>query len=129
MDTTLEASFEISSWEETDLVDDDGVRVYRADVTKIFTGDIEGTSEAWLVMSTTPTGPAAYVGLEVMTVSIGERDGTLVLKHDAVATDEGQTADWTVVPGSGTGDLADIAGTAQIERHDDGSHTFTLTLE
>ncbi len=129
MDTTLEASFEITGWEETDLVDDDGVRVYRADVTKSFTGDIEGSSESWLVMTTTPSGPAAYVGLEVLEVSIGERDGTFVLKHDAVATDEGQTADWTVVPGSGTGDLADIAGTAEIERHDDGSHTLTLTLE
>lgn len=129
MGTRLEASFEITGWEETDLVDEDGVRTYRTDVSKSFSGDIEGTSEAWLVMTTTPSGPAAYVGLEVMDVSIGERDGTFVLKHDAVATDEGQTADWTVVPGSGTGDLADIAGTAEIERHDDGSHTLTLILE
>lgn len=129
MGTRLEASFEITGWEETDLVDEDGVRTYRTDVSKSFSGDIEGTSEAWLVMTTTPSGPAAYVGLEVMDVSIGERDGTFVLKHDAVATDEGQTADWTVVPGSGTGDLADISGTAEIERHDDGSHTLTLILE
>lgn len=128
MGTTLEASFEITGWEETDLVDED-VRVYRADVTKRFSGDLEGTSESWLVLSTTPSGPAAYVGLEVMDVSIGERDGTFVLKHDALATDEGQQADWTVVPGSGTGDLADITGRAEIERHDDGSHTLTLTAE
>lgn len=128
MSTTLEAGFEITAWEETDLVDED-VRVYRADVTKSFSGDLEGTSEAWLVMNTTPAGPAAYVGLEVMDVGIGELRGTFVLKHDAVTTDEGPAADWTIVPGSGTGDLADIAGTADIERHDDGSHTLTLTVE
>lgn len=128
MGTTLEASFEITGWEETDLVEED-VRVYRAEVTKRFSGDLEGTSEAWLVLSTTPSGPAAYVGLEVMDVSIGERDGTFVLKHDALATDEGQQADWSVVPGSGTGDLAGITGTAEIEQHDDGSHTLTLAAE
>lgn len=128
MDTTVEASFEITGWEETDLVDGE-VRVYRTDVTKRFSGGLEGTSEAWLVMTTTPSGPAAYVGLEVLEVSIGEREGTFVLKHDALATNDGQEADWRVVPGSGTGDLVGIVGTARIERQDDGSHTFTLTLE
>lgn len=126
--TTLEAGFEITGWEETDLVDEE-VRVYRTEVTKSFSGDLEGTSEAWLVMNTTPAGPAAYVGLEVLNVRIGELQGTFVLKHDAVTTEEGPQADWTVVPGSGTGDLADIAGTADIQRHDDGSHTLTLTVE
>lgn len=128
MDTTVEASFEITGWEETDLVDGD-VRVYRADVTKRYSGGLEGRSESWLVMTTSPSGPAAYVGLEVLDVSIGDRDGTFVLKHDALATNEEQEADWRVVPGSGTGDLVGIVGTARIERHDDGSHTFTLTLE
>lgn len=128
MDTTVEASFEITGWDETDLIDGE-VRVYRADVTKRYSGGLEGTSESWLVMNTTPSGPAAYVGLEVLDVSIGERDGTFVLKHDAIASDEGQEADWSIVPGSGTGDLVGIAGTARIERHEDGSHTFTLTLE
>lgn len=128
MDATLEASFEITGWEETDLVDDE-VRVYRTEVTKRFEGDLEGTSEATLVMTTTPSGPAAYVGLEVLDVTIGERRGTFVLKHDALATDEGQEASWVIVPGTGTGDLADVAGSARIERHDDGSHTLTLELE
>ena len=128
MANTLEAGFEITGWEETDLADGD-VRVYRTVVTKRFTGDMEGTSEAWLVMTTSPDGPAAYVGLEVLDVRIGDLEGTFILKHDAVITDEGPTADWTIVPGSGTGELADIAGAADIERHDDGSHTLTLTVE
>lgn len=128
MAKTHESSFEITSWEETDLVDGD-VRVYRTDVAKRFSGDIEGTSEAWLVMTITPSGPAAYVGLEVFDVSIEGRRGTFVLKHDATATSDGQDASWVVVSGSGTGDLAGLEGTAQIERHDDGSHSFTLNVE
>lgn len=126
MSTTLEADFEITGWEERDLVEGD-VRVYRTDVTKSFSGDIEGTSEGWLVMNTISERPAAYVGLELFDVSIGDLRGTFVLKHDAVTTEDGPEAEWTVVPGSGTGDLSDIAGTAEIERHDDGSHTLTLT--
>ncbi|HSM09302.1 MAG TPA: hypothetical protein VLA33_09830 [Gemmatimonadota bacterium] len=43
MATTYESSFEITSWEETDLVEGD-VRVYRTDVEKRFTGDIEPAS-------------------------------------------------------------------------------------
>lgn len=128
MSTTHESRFEITRWEETDLVEGD-VRVYRTDVEKRFSGDIEGTSEAWLVMTVTPSGPAAYVGLEVFNVSIGERRGTFVLKHDATATNDGQEASWDVVSGSGTDGLAGIEGTARIERHEDGSHTFTLNVE
>lgn len=128
MGETLEASFEITGWEETDLVDD-GIRIYRTDVTKSLSGDIEGTSEGWLVMTITPSGPAAYVGLEMFDVTIGDRRGTFVLKHDAVATADGQEASWDIVPGTGTGGLTDVSGTARIERHEDGSHTLSLTLE
>lgn len=128
MTKTHESSFEITSWEETDLVEGD-VRVYRTDVAKRFSGDIEGTSQAWLVMTITPSGPAAYVGLEMFDVSVGARRGTFVLKHDATATSDGQEASWDVVSGSGTGELSGIEGTGQIERHEDGSHTFTLHVE
>lgn len=128
MAKTHESSFEITRWEETDLVEGD-VRVYRTDVNKRYSGDIEGTSEAWLVMTVTPSGPAAYVGLEVFDVSIEGRRGTFVLKHDATAMSDGQEASWVVVHGSGTGDLASLEGKAQIERHDDGSHTLTLSVE
>jgi hypothetical protein len=31
-----------------------------------------------------------------------------------------------VLSGSGTGEMAGLSGTAEITRHDDGSHTFTL---
>lgn len=125
----IEADFEITGWEETDLSDED-VRIYRTDVTKTYTGGIEGTSESWLVMTTTPEGPAAYVGLELMDVRIDEREGTFVLKHDATATADGhQEASWMIVPGSGTRDFTDIAGTAEITVHEDGSHSLTLELE
>ena len=56
-------------------------------------------------------------------------EGTFVLKHDAIGTAAGQEGTWVIVPDSGTGDLARIAGTARIARADDGSHHFTLLLE
>jgi Protein of unknown function (DUF3224) len=31
-----------------------------------------------------------------------------------------------IVPGSGTGELAGLRGEMAIERHDDGSHTYSL---
>ena len=35
---------------------------------------------------------------------------------------------WTVLPGSGTGELAGVRGEGQITRHEDGSHTYWLEL-
>lgn len=124
----IEAEFEITGWEETDLSDED-VRIYRTEVTKTYSGGIEGTSQSWLVMTTTPEGSAAYVGLELMNVQIGDREGTFVLKHHATATSEGQEGTWAIVPGSGTEDFANSAGTAEITVDEDGTHTLTLNLE
>lgn len=128
MSNRAEASFRITGWEETDL-EDDGVRIYRTEVTKTFSGEVEGTSRAWLVMATTSSDTAAYCGIELLEVSVQGRKGTFLLKHDALGGPEGQEASWVVVPGSGTGELAGLAGIARIDRAADGSHAFTLILE
>lgn len=128
MGNRVEGGFEITGWEETDLVKD-GVRIYRTEVTKAFTGGIEGTSRAWLVMTVTPGESRAYSGYELLDVTIGERKGKFVLDHHASMDAEGQQAEWHIVPESGTGDLEGITGTAEIARADDGTHTITLQLE
>lgn len=128
MGKRVEAGFEITGWEETDLVKD-GVRIYRTEMSKKFTGGIEGTSRAWLMMTVTPGDSRAYSGYELLDVTIGERKGKFVLDHHASMDAEGQRAEWRIVPGSGTGDLEGMTGTADIARAEDGSHTFTLQMD
>lgn len=125
MDTAT-ASFVIDSWDETPYDDTTGTRLSRARVTKTFSGEVEGTSVAELLLGVVEGGAMAYSAFERLDVAVHERRGTFVLHHNAGMTAAGPTATWTVLDGSGTGGLTGLAGSATIERHEDGSHTFVL---
>lgn len=129
---TAEATFTLDSWDQAaydEAVHDElgGAILARARVTKTWVGDIEGTSTAELLLATAGEGSAAYVGLERIVGSVLGRRGSFVLHHTATAT--AQSATWSVVPDSGTGDLAGLRGTAQIAIDADGGHSFTLDFE
>ncbi|GAA3393393.1 DUF3224 domain-containing protein [Cryptosporangium minutisporangium] len=95
-------------------------------LSKVFSGDVEGTSLLRMVSAQTPVeGSAAYVAVERITASVHGRKGSFVLLHTATYTE----TRWQVVADSGTGELTGITGTAVLERHDDGSHTFTLDYD
>lgn len=129
MTTRATGTFEITSWESEPYHKQDGVEMARTKVTKTFAGEIEGTSTAELLMVGTPTGSAAYVGMERIECSINGRSGTFVLHHSATMSSAGQSASWTVVPDSGTGQLLAVRGEAQIGGDPDGTHTFTLDYD
>ncbi|GAA1230336.1 hypothetical protein GCM10009657_02260 [Oryzihumus leptocrescens] len=50
-------------------------------------------------------------------------------RHDAFGDATGGTMQPDVMAGSGTEGLAGITGTADITRHEAGSHTLTLDYE
>jgi hypothetical protein len=123
---TAESTFVIDSWEPTPLDEQEGGILTRTRVTKTFQGDIVGTSTAELLMAQAQEGSAAYVGFERIVGSVDGRTGSFLLHHSATMTSETQSATWTVVPDSGTGDLRGLSGDAQIAQLPDGGHTFTL---
>ena len=125
-----QAEFTITTWEELASDERDGVTIARNHVAKTFTGDIEGESTAELLMATTSQdGSAAYVGFERMTVRMHGRTGTFLLRHAATMARGAPTAEWAIVPDSGTGDLAGISGSGTIAQDAAGGHTFTLEYE
>ena len=119
-----QATFTIDSWDQEPLTDAGGRSFSRATVTKTFSGDIQGTSTAWLVMSMVGDEGAEYVGLETFDVSIHGRSGRFVLLHQAAGSAD--LVRWSIAPGSATDDLFGLAGSAHIEIAEDGTHTFTL---
>ncbi len=121
---TATATFSLDTWDEEPLIDAGGRTFSRATVTKTFTGDIEGTSTTWVLLSKTGEQGQEYVGLETFDVSVHGRAGQFVLVHRAAASAD--LVSWDVAPGSGTGELAGIAGTARIDIAADGTHTLTL---
>ena len=129
MSTHAESAFEITGWDEEDVFEADGVRIYRVKVTKALTGDLEGTAVGWMTMAMAPGDSAAYVGFDRLDVRVDGRRGSFVVRHDALMHAGGGDAAWDIVPGSGTGDLAGISGTSTVNRRDDGSHTYAIDFD
>ncbi len=84
-------------------------------IDKQFHGDLEAESRGeMLAASTASTGAAAYVALERVTGTLRGRRGSFVLAHVGTMTSDAQQLVVTVVPGSGTDELAGIAGAMAI---------------
>jgi uncharacterized protein DUF3224 len=129
MSTRATATFDIDSWEEAPYDEQEGTRLTRTRVVKTFRGEIEGESTAELLMAYAHEGSAAYVGVERVTGRVNGRSGSFLYLHSATASSDGQSASWSVVPDSGTGELQGLRGQARIDILPDGGHVFTLDYE
>lgn len=87
----------------------------RFDFTKTWEGALTGTGRGVMLSSGDPSvGEAGYVALEVVTGEVDGRLGTFVLQQLGTMTDGASTLTYQVVPGSGTGELATLAGSVEI---------------
>lgn len=128
MTSRATASFTVDAFDPVGAPDggDGDAVVSSALLTKTFTGDVEATSTVrMLAVQPSVAESAAYVALERITGSVHGRKGSFVLLHVATPAE----ARWQVVDDSGTGELTGLTGVAELVRHDDGSHTFTLDYE
>jgi len=123
------SAFTITGWEPTTIDDRDGVSLTRTKVVKTFTGDLEGTSVAELLMAGAPNDSAAYVGFERIEGKLNGRSGSFILRHHAVSARGEQSATWMILADSGTGELQGISGPAQIVIGADGGHTLVLDYD
>lgn len=123
------SSFVIDSWQEQPVLDGNGVKFVRTSIGKTFSGDLVGTSVGEMIMAHAGSDSLAYAGFEQITVSLHGKSGTFVLHHDATMFSGGGSASWTIMNGSGTGELAGLRGKAELTRHDDGSHTLVLDYD
>jgi hypothetical protein len=74
------------------------------------TGEIEGeVADRWL-MHYAEDGTARFVGLSHVVGTVAGRAGSFVLQHTGRFDENGLSTEFTVVPGSGTGELAGISG-------------------
>jgi hypothetical protein len=99
-------------------------------IDKQFHGELEATSEGqMLAFRTSVEGSAGYVAMERVTGTLHGRSGDFVLQHYGVMTRGTPQLTVTVVPDSGTGDLAGLAGRMSIvvaERKHSYSFEYTL---
>lgn len=110
--TTLE--WQETTWDGKPAADVPGPKTTVASDTATIAGEIEGeVADRWL-MSYAADGTAQFVGLTHVTGIVAARTGTFVLQHAGRFDAEGLHSDFTVVPGSGTGELSGISGAGTV---------------
>ena len=104
--------------------------VGRMSIDKQFHGDLEAASRGqMLAFRTEVEGSAGYVAMERVVGKLGGRSGSFVLQHSGTMTRGTPQLSVTVVPDSGTGELAGLSGKMTIDiaggKH---SYEFEYTL-
>lgn len=103
-----------------------GLALGRMGLTKVFTGDLEATGEGQMLTGAAPgSGMHVYVALERVEGALHGRRGAFLLAHRGVMDPNGQNLSIEIVPDSGTGELAGIAGALGL-RIVDGVHHYDL---
>ena len=91
---------------------------------KQFEGDLIGISQGqMLTAGTVEKGSAGYVAIEKVTGKLHGRSGSFILQHSATMNRNNPELSITVVPDSGTDELAGLAGKMDIIRAD-GKHAY-----
>lgn len=105
--------------------------VGRMSIVKQFRGALEAASRGQMLTALTEVeGSAGYVAIERVVGSLDGRGGTFALQHSGTMTRGVPQLSITVVPDSGTGQLAGLAGRMKIHVAD-GQHSyeFEYTLD
>jgi hypothetical protein len=101
-----------------------GSTLGRMTIDKRFEGDLVGTSRGEMLTAMTDVeGSAGYVAIERVTGKLRGRSGSFALQHSGTTARGAQQLSITVVPDSGTGELAGIDGKMTI-RITDGKHFY-----
>jgi len=96
----------------------------RMSIEKQFQGDLEATSRGEMLSAMGEVkGSAGYVALERVNGTLHGRNGSFVLQHSGTMARGVPELRVTVVPDSGTGELAGLTGTLTIQI-EGGKHSY-----
>ncbi len=124
----IRGAFDISRWKpEPYTVEGVESELSRVTAVKEFVGDIDGSSVAEFLMAGNSRG-AGYVASEVFTGIVGGRRGSMIIQHWGLAEGTVAASSGHIIPGSGTGELVDIAGKAEYSQDLSGQHYLELRV-
>lgn len=92
-----------------------GPKLVEVNLTETFTGDIEGESPVRALQVLRDDKSACLVSLQRFHGRLGGRHGTFVLQGSEIVEKGKIKARWSVVPGSGTGELTGLRGEGGFE--------------
>jgi hypothetical protein len=116
-------TFEVKLAPQTD--DKSDSLLGRMTIDKQYHGDLEGTSKGQMLTGMTETkGSAAYVAIEKFSGTLKGRTGTFILQHMGTMNRGEPHLTVTVVPDSGTGQLAGLSIANFTLKIDEGKHSY-----
>ena len=109
----------------------DGPKLNEIQLTENFKGDIEGEGKARVLQAQWADGSAKYCTIERVTGGLAARKGTFLLQVEGTVRGKHNKGAWSVIAGSGTGDLRGLRGDggfeAELGKH--GSWTLDYWFE
>jgi hypothetical protein len=124
MATHAKGTFEVKLTPQTPDGMFEDATMSRMTIDKQFHGDLEGTSKGQMLSAMTEVkGSAGYVAMERVTGTLDGHKGSFILQHSATMTRGTPQLSITVVPDSGTGQLAGLAGKMEIII-ESGKHSY-----
>ena len=122
MTTHASGTFEVKLALQDDKSED--ASLGRMTIDKQFHGDLEATSKGqMLTAGTAVQGSAGYVAIEKVSCTLHGHKGSFALQHSGTMTRGEPQLSVTVVPDSGTDQLAGLAGKMTIKIAD-GKHSY-----
>lgn len=126
---TARGSFEVTIEPEPPYLEDGGLQLNLNKVEKEYSGEMVGTARAHMLAAYTATpGSAGYVAIEHFCGTVNGIPGSLALQHSGTMGRGEASLAVTVVPDSGTGGLAGISGTLELN-NDEAGHTYVFEYE
>ena len=130
MKKSANARFAIKSWDEKPYSEgQDLPKLTRAAVIKTFSGDIVGEGQVEYLMMYRGDGSATFVGLERIVGRIAGKAGTFVLQRTGVFEGGQAKESYSVIPGSGTGELRGLRGEGTSAVGHGNEHPIALNYE
>jgi len=102
----------------------------RMTLDKRFSGDLEAHSLGEMISYRSAVdGSAGYVAMERVVGALHSRHGAFVLQHSGTMDRGAATLLVSVVPDSGTDELAGLSGTLAIHIDAQGEHSYTFDYD
>jgi hypothetical protein len=109
---------------------DEQAPVGRMVINKVFSGDLKGTGTGQMISKRIEGGNAVYYAVEEVVATLDGKSGAFTLLHHGEMSASEQSLSISVMPGSGSGELAGISGNMAINI-EEGMHSyqFSYTFE
>ena len=125
----LSGTIDVKSWEPSPYdAPDAGLTLNDIHVTETFGGDIEADGTVRFLQAERADGSATFTGIERVTGTVAGKTGSLLLMDFGTLVDGQVEGQFTVVPGSGTGELEGVTGDGTFRATLGQTANWTLNL-